>query len=79
MEDYAKQKVIEELERLIAASPYEPGECYVTDEICNKLKQLKLPEEVDNRSLLEREHKDFPINRKELKRDGYNQLTGNTR
>ena len=33
----------------------------------NKLKQLKLVEEVDNRSLLEREHPDFPINRKELK------------
>jgi hypothetical protein len=35
----------------------------------NKLKQLKLAEEVDNRSLLEREHPDFPINRKELKQN----------
>ena len=39
----------------------------------NKLKQLKLAEEVDNRSLLEREHPDFPMNRKELKQKQINE------
>ena len=42
----------------------------------NKLKQLKLAEEVDNRSLLEREHPDFPINRKELKQNKHTTRTG---
>jgi len=42
----------------------------------NKLKQLKSAEEVDNRSLLEREHPDFPINRKELKQNKHTTITG---
>ena len=63
VENMINQRVIKELEniksKLNIINFYD-----ITDK---RIKELKLAEEVDNRSLLEREHPDFPINRKELK------------
>ena len=63
MDLYANQIIVEELENI--KSKINIINFY--DIIDKRIKELKLAEEVDDRSLLEREHPDFPINRKELK------------
>ena len=48
---------------------------YLINEIKLKIKSLGEDKKIDNRSLLEREHKDFPINRKddqEYSQDNWN-------
>ena len=76
MEQYANQRVIEELEDIKSTLKTKSFSEHCIEEVDKRIKELKSVEEVNNRSLLERDHPDFPINRKELKQNKHTTRTG---